>query len=125
MATSYWCYKRLELNQPSAEHSPMRKPTLNELEAFATLSRHLSFQKASNALGISRSALSHLIIGLEKNLSVRLFNRTTRSVSPTDAGLQLLERLAPILRGLDAALDGIAKERGAPAGTLRINASKG
>jgi len=103
----------------------MARPTLNELEALTTLARHLSFQHAADALGISRSALSHTIIGLEKTLGVRLFNRTTRSVSPTDAGLRLLERLAPALRGLDAALDGVAEERGDPGGRLRINASKG
>ena len=103
----------------------MARPTLGELEAFAAVAWHLSFQKAADALGISRSALSHTVIGLEKALGIRLFNRTTRSVSPTDAGLRLIERLAPILRDLNAALDGVAEERGDPSGTLRINASKG
>lgn len=103
----------------------MPKLSLNELEAFATLARHLSFQKAANTLGVSRSAVSHTISGLETNLGIRLFNRTTRSVSLTDAGSKLQERLAPLLRGLTAALDGVAEERGEPGGTLRINASKG
>jgi DNA-binding transcriptional LysR family regulator len=103
----------------------MARPSLNELEALVTLARHLSFQNAAGALGISRSALSHTIIGLERTLGVRLFNRTTRSVSLTDAGLRLLERLSPALRSLDAALDGVADERGDPSGRLRINASKG
>jgi DNA-binding transcriptional LysR family regulator len=103
----------------------MARPSLNELDALVTLARHLSFQNAAGALGISRSALSHAIIGLERTLGVRLFNRTTRSVSLTDAGLRLLERLSPALRSLDAALDGVAEERGDPSGRLRINASKG
>ncbi|WP_333490052.1 LysR family transcriptional regulator [Acidocella sp. MX-AZ03] len=102
----------------------MTRPTLNELEAFAAVARHLSFQKAADALGLSRSALSHTVIGLERRLGVRLLNRTTRSVAPTDAGLRLLERLTPILRGLDAALDGLAEARGEPSGLLRINANK-
>lgn len=102
----------------------MTRPTLNELEAFAAVARHLSFQKAADALGLSRSALSHTVIGLEKRLGVRLLNRTTRSVASTDAGLRLLERLTPILRGLDAALDGLAEARGEPSGLLRINANK-
>jgi DNA-binding transcriptional LysR family regulator len=103
----------------------MTRPTLHELEAFTTLARHLSFHKAADSLGVSRSALSHTVIGLERSLGVRLFNRTTRSVSLTEAGARLLERLAPLLLGLDAALDGVAKERGDPSGTLRINASRG
>ena len=103
----------------------MVKPTLNELEASAALAHHLSFQKAADTIGCSRSTLSHTVSGLEKRLGVRLFNRTTRSVSLTDAGSRLLERLAPILRGLNAALDEVAGERGEASGTLRINASKG
>lgn len=102
----------------------MTRPTLNELEAFAAVARHLSFQRAADALGLSRSALSHTLIGLERRLGVRLLNRTTRSVAPTNAGLRLLERLTPILKGLDAALDGLAEARGEPSGLLRINANK-
>jgi DNA-binding transcriptional LysR family regulator len=103
----------------------MPRPSLNELEAFTAVARHLSFQKAADALGISRSALSHMVIGLERSLGVRLLNRTTRSVSPTNAGSRLLQRLTPVLHGLDAAIDGVAEERGDPSGPLRINASKG
>lgn len=119
-----WWYKTLEFDGPSVDFAPMTRPTLNELEAFAAVARHLSFQKAADALGISRSALSHTLIGLERRLGVRLLNRTTRSVAPTNAGLRLLERLTPILKGLDAAIDGLAEARGEPSGLLRINANK-
>jgi DNA-binding transcriptional LysR family regulator len=102
----------------------MPKPSLNDLEAFAAVASHRSFRKAADALGISRSALSHTLIGLERNLGVRLLNRTTRSVSPTDAGARLIERLDPVLRDLDMALDRLADERGEPSGGLRINANK-
>jgi DNA-binding transcriptional LysR family regulator len=100
------------------------KPTLNDLAAFAAVAGHRSFRKAADALGVSRSALSHAVLGLERNLGVRLLNRTTRSVSPTDAGTRLLARLGPVLQDLDAALDTLAEERGGPTGALRINANK-
>ena len=100
----------------------MAKPSLSDLAAFAAVAEHLSFRKAADALGVTRSALSHTILGLEKTLGVRLLNRTTRSVSPTEAGTRLLARLAPVLRDLDAALDTLTDERG-PSGTLRINAN--
>jgi len=103
----------------------MARPTLSDLEAFSAVATHRSFRKAADAMGVSRSTLSHTLIGLEKTLGVRLLNRTTRSVSPTDAGRRLLDRLNPVLRDLDTALDGIAEERGGPGGTLRINANKG
>ena len=102
----------------------MDRPTLNDLQAFATVAEHRSFRKAADALGVSRSALSHALLGLERNLGIRLLNRTTRSVSPTDTGARLLARLGPVLRDLDAALDTLAEVRGSPSGTLRINANK-
>ncbi|TPM28112.1 LysR substrate-binding domain-containing protein [Mesorhizobium sp. B2-3-4] len=102
----------------------MSRPTFNELEAFRAVAAHRSFRHAADAIGVSRSALSHTIIGLEKTLGVRLLNRTTRSVSPTDAGARLLRLLEPIMHDLDAALDELAEDRGAPNGTLRINANK-
>lgn len=103
----------------------MPKPTLNDLAAFAAVAEHRSFRKAADRLGVSRSALSHALRGLERNLGVRLLNRTTRSLSPTDAGARLLARLGPVLRDLDDALDALADVRGEPSGRLRINASKG
>lgn len=103
----------------------MVRPSLNDLAAFSAVASHRSFRKAADALGVSRSALSHTLIGLERNLGVRLLNRTTRSVSLTGAGERLLARLAPLLQELDAALDTLAETRGTPSGTLRINANKG
>lgn len=102
----------------------MTKPTLSDLEAFAAIVRYRSFRKAADELGLSRSTLSHTLIGLERNLGVRLLHRTTRSVSPTDVGTRLLERINPVLRDLDMALDGLAADVGEPSGRLRINANK-
>ncbi|MES5048242.1 LysR family transcriptional regulator [Rhizobium nepotum] len=102
----------------------MVRPSLNDLAAFAAVASHQSFRRAADIMGVSRSALSHAIIGLEAKLDVRLFNRTTRSVSLTQAGARLLARLDPVLQELDQALDTLSEERGAPSGTLRINANK-
>jgi DNA-binding transcriptional LysR family regulator len=102
----------------------MMRPSLNDLAAFAAVANHQSFRRAADIMGVSRSALSHAIIGLEAKLDVRLFNRTTRSVSLTQAGARLLARLDPVLQDLDQALDTLSEERGAPSGSLRINANK-
>ncbi|MBY3157723.1 LysR family transcriptional regulator [Rhizobium laguerreae] len=102
----------------------MIRPSLNDLAAFAAVASHQSFRRAADIMGVSRSALSHAIIGLEGKLGVRLFNRTTRSVSLTQAGARLLARLDPVLQDLDQALDTLSEERGTPSGTLRINANK-
>ncbi|WP_117196050.1 LysR family transcriptional regulator [Rhizobium terrae] len=102
----------------------MARPSLNDLAAFAAVANHQSFRKAADVMGVSRSALSHTIIGLEAKLDVRLFNRTTRSVSLTQAGARLLARLDPVLQDLDYALDTLSEERGTPGGILRINANK-
>jgi DNA-binding transcriptional LysR family regulator len=75
-------------------------------------------------MGVSRSALSHAIIGLEAKLDVRLLNRTTRSVSLTQAGARLLARIEPVLQDLDQAIDTLSEDRGTPSGILRINANK-
>jgi DNA-binding transcriptional LysR family regulator len=64
----------------------MAKPTLADLTAFSTVAANRSFRRAADALGVSRSSLSHAMLALERNLGVRLLNRTTRSVSPTEAG---------------------------------------
>lgn len=101
----------------------MARPTLGDLNAFSTICTYRSFRKAADVLGVSRSALSHTIRGLEQTLGVRLLNRTTRSVAPTDAGARLLKRLDPILRDLHAALDELTEVGGAPIGLLRINAN--
>jgi len=102
----------------------MDRPSLNDLVAFAAVASHRSFRAAADVMGVSRSALSHAIIGLEGKLGVRLFNRTTRSVSLTQAGANLLARLDPVLRDMDRALDSLSEERGTPSGPLRINANK-
>jgi DNA-binding transcriptional LysR family regulator len=103
----------------------MPRPTLTELQAFSAVAEHRSFRKAADALGVTRSALSRTLLGLEERLGVRLLNRTTRSVSPTEAGARLLGRLEPVLRDLDAALDALSDHREGPRGTLRINTNEG
>jgi DNA-binding transcriptional LysR family regulator len=103
----------------------MGKPTLDDLRAFAMVAARRSFVKAAGELGLSRSALSHAMRGLEDDLAVRLLHRTTRSVSLTEAGERLLARLRPVLTELDHVLDDIARDDKAVRGTLRINGSDG
>ncbi|MDF0601634.1 LysR family transcriptional regulator [Psychromarinibacter sp. C21-152] len=103
----------------------MEKPSLADLEAFAVVAAERSFRRAADLMGVSRSALSHRMKKLEQQVGLRLLNRTTRSVSPTDAGSRLLKRIEPVLRNLDSAIDTLADERGTPSGVLRINADKG
>lgn len=95
---------------------------LNELQAFALVARLRSFRKAAAELGLSPSALSHALRNLESRLGVRLLNRTTRSVAPTEAGQSLLNRLSPALLDIAGALDEMNAFRQSPIGTLRINA---
>eukprot|EP01037_Dinobryon_pediforme_P032415 gene32415-37339_t len=102
----------------------MPKPSLADLTAFASIAEHRSFRRAADALGVSRSSLSHVMRTLERTLAVRLLHRTTRSVAPTEAGERLLKRLAPVLRDLDAALDAVSDDSGQPSGTLRINGNE-
>jgi DNA-binding transcriptional LysR family regulator len=103
----------------------MRKPTLADLQAFMVVSARRSFVQAAGELGVSRSALSHAMRGLENDVGVRLLHRTTRSVSLTEAGERLLARLQPVLSDLDHALDDVARDDKALRGTLRINGSDG
>ncbi len=102
----------------------MPKPSLADLTAFASIAEHRSFRRAADALGVSRSSLSHLMRTLERTLDVRLLHRTTRSVAPTEAGERLLKRLAPVLRDLDEALDAVSDDSGQPSGMLRINGNE-
>ena len=83
--------------------------------------QHGTFARAAAHLRVSPSALSQTIRGLEERLGVRLLNRTTRSVAPTDAGLRLLARVTPAMRELDAALAEVTSARGRVAGRLRLN----
>ncbi|ERI15316.1 LysR family transcriptional regulator [Ochrobactrum sp. EGD-AQ16] len=102
----------------------MSRPSLNDLTAFVAVASHRSFRRAADEIGTAPSTLSHAIRALEERMGVRLLNRTTRSISPTEAGLQLLERLKPALASLDEALDSVARFRGNVAGTVRINAPR-
>lgn len=97
---------------------------LAELQAFAAVARLRSFRRAAGELGVSPSALSHALRGLEERLGVRLLNRSTRSVAPTEAGTRLLAQLAPALQGIADALDQVNAFRQTPLGTLRINAPR-
>lgn len=107
-----------------AINSPiMTKEKLNDLQAFVTVARERSFTRAAAVLGISRSALSHTLLGLEARLGVRLLIRTTRSVSPTDAGNQLLNVLAPRLDEIESELALLRASRDKPAGSVRITAN--
>jgi DNA-binding transcriptional LysR family regulator len=98
------------------------RPSLIELNALIVIATHRSFRKAADELGVSRSTLSHMMRALEERMGVRLLHRTTRSVSPTEAGASLITRLRPILTQLDTALDEVNDGRERPAGLLRINA---
>ncbi|WP_454715383.1 LysR family transcriptional regulator [Caulobacter segnis] len=100
----------------------MTRPSLNDLAAFVSVATHRSFRRAADELGAAPSTLSHAMRALEERMGVRLLNRTTRSVSPTEAGFQLLESLQPALASLDNALDSVAPFRGQVAGVVRINA---
>ena len=99
----------------------MRPDNLSHLAAFAAVARHSSFRKAGAELTLSTSAISYAIRGLEERLGVQLFHRTTRSVSLTEAGQRLLERLEPALHDVGEALEEMNNFRSTPAGTLRVN----
>jgi DNA-binding transcriptional LysR family regulator len=102
----------------------MLRPSLSDLSAFVAVATHRSFRRAADELGMAPSTLSHAMRGLEERLGVRLLNRTTRSVSPTEAGLKLLSRLQVALTSLDEALDAVVPFRGHVAGRVRINAPR-
>ena len=102
----------------------MRGTDFASLNAFAAVVEHRSFVRAAAHLGITPSALSQTIRQLEERLSVRLLNRTTRSVAPTTAGERLYLRLRPAVDELDAAVAEAASTRDRPAGMLRINAPR-
>jgi len=93
---------------------------LAELSAFAIVSEERSFTRAAARLGVSQSALSHSIRGLEKRLGVQLLARTTRSVSPTAAGTALLHDLTPALERIERAVAETRKQRETPSGRIRI-----
>ena len=94
----------------------------NELNYFSTLARAGSFVKAGQLLGISSSALSHSMKNLETRLNLRLFNRTTRNVSLTEAGQQLFEQLLPLYQAINHEVDALSDFLNTPSGLIRINA---
>lgn len=98
----------------------MERSHLNDLLAFAAVARERSFTRAAAILGISPSALSHAMRGLEERLGVRLLARTTRSVAPTEAGERLLQSLNPALSEIEGGLEALAEWRDNPSGTVRI-----
>ncbi|WP_432719508.1 LysR family transcriptional regulator [Jeongeupia wiesaeckerbachi] len=99
----------------------MESTELAELAAFAAVAKHLSFRQAATERGTSSSAMSHSIRSLETRVGVRLFHRTTRSVSLTEAGEMLFARLSPALMDMRAAVDDLNSFRATPFGTVRIN----
>ena len=98
---------------------------INDLAAFISVARASGFRDAARKSGVSPSGLSTAIRRLEAKLGVRLLNRTTRSVAPTEAGTRLIERLTPLLAEMDAALDVLNAFRDRPTGTLRLNVPAG
>ncbi|MDE2224430.1 MAG: LysR family transcriptional regulator [Xanthomonadaceae bacterium] len=101
----------------------MPRSTINDLLAFVAIARERSFTRAAAKLGVSQSALSHTMRGLESRLGVRLINRTTRSVAPTAAGERLLLTIGPRFEEIEAELAALGELREKPAGTLRITTS--
>ncbi|SER36873.1 DNA-binding transcriptional regulator, LysR family [Faunimonas pinastri] len=98
----------------------MARGDLSDLEVLATVAGHRSFRRAAAELGVSASALSHAVSGLEERMGVRLLNRTTRSVAPTEAGERLIARLAPAFSEIRSAIADARSSMGRPAGALRL-----
>lgn len=99
----------------------MRATDLSELAAFEAVARHRSFRKAGEERGVTASAMSHAVTNLEERIGIRLLNRTTRSVSLTDAGGRLHAQLLPAFDGMGAALDSLNRYRDTPFGKVRLN----
>jgi DNA-binding transcriptional LysR family regulator len=102
----------------------MPRTNINDLLAFLAVARAKSFTRAAAQLGVSQSALSHSIRGLEERLGIRLLTRTTRSVAPTEAGERLLRNIGPHFDEIDAEIDALSELRDKPSGTIRINSSE-
>jgi len=98
----------------------MVRQDVNHLLAFLAVARERSFTRAAAKLGVSQSALSHTIKGLEARLGLRLLTRTTRSVSPTEAGERLLVTVGHRFEEIEAELEALSELREKPAGTIRI-----
>ncbi|MBL6080308.1 LysR family transcriptional regulator [Belnapia sp. T18] len=102
----------------------MARTERNDLEAFLAVARERSFTRAAAKLGVSQSALSQTLRGLEARLRLRLLTRTTRSVAPTEAGERLLRTLGPAFDRIDATLAELSELREKPSGTIRITAGE-
>src|ERR1700737_1379108 len=96
---------------------------INDLVAFLAVAKERSFTKAAAKLGVSQSALSHTIRGLEERLGLRLLTRTTRSVSPTGAGGRRAPTIGPRFEEIEAEIEALSELREKPAGTIRITAT--
>src|SRR5579871_4737698 len=101
----------------------MQRETASDIVAFLAVAREQSFTRAAAQLGVSQSALSQTVRGLESKLGLRLLTRTTRSVSTTEAGERLLRALGPRFDEIEAELASIVELRDKPAGTIRITTS--
>src|ERR671929_1222740 len=102
----------------------MQRDTAADLVAFLAVARERSFTRAAAQLGVSQSALSQTVRGLEARLGVRLLTRTTRSVAPTEAGERLLHTVGPRLEEIEAEMTALSELREKPAGTIRITATE-
>ncbi|CND97707.1 LysR family transcriptional regulator [Yersinia mollaretii] len=102
----------------------MLKENFNDLISFLMVARERSFTKAAAKLGVSQSALSHSIRGLEERLQIRLLTRTTRSVAPTEAGERLANSLGPRFAEIESELEALSEMRARPAGNIRVTAGE-
>lgn len=102
----------------------MLKDNINDLISFMVVARERSFTRAAAQLGVSQSALSHAMRNLESRLDVRLLTRTTRNVSPTEAGERLYQRLSPHLQEIAQEIDALRDSRERPAGNIRLTAGE-
>jgi len=102
----------------------MLKENFNDLISFLVVARERSFTKAAAKLGVSQSALSHSIRGLEERLELRLLTRTTRSVAPTEAGEKMVASLGPRFAEIESELEALSEMRERPAGNIRITAGE-
>src|SRR3954449_6737411 len=102
----------------------MRHQNFDDLLAFLAVAKERSFTKAAAKLGVSQSALSHAVRGLETRLGLRLLTRTTRSVASTEAGERLLRTVGPRFEEIEAELAALSELREKPAGTIRITTSE-
>jgi DNA-binding transcriptional LysR family regulator len=100
----------------------VERQNINDLMVFLVVARERSFTRAAAKFGVSQSALSHTIRQLEARLGVRLLTRTTRSVSPTEAGERMLRSIGPLFDEIGSAIDGLNTLREKPAGTIRLTA---